>query len=369
MRIIHHLNMEGESSNGEKVPRRSFIKGILGYSGYKAFERIGIDTSLHFVGNTGANDRTTVITLDIAERVAPTENPNFRPFVKILQEGIDKYNLGNAQKVFFSRSPEYRDVRYYTDAIEKLTNQVTPIGPKRILRTVFSTFPPEAAQAAFQSDKVADGYDKVFVPGSGFNARFRESHPELPFLDGKFANVSPETVALMERYGQKEIEDTALFVEDQVGRDQKPISSSGIFSYFLKISNGNIAQSIFDTSIFLKYMARTDRKTGKFDPSDKNDQWYLRNISDEYQGASYTSPPEGDTVKNLIGKPYHTWNLVALLHYIPPELVRAGGLYIQLANYKYQGANKTRADLQTLNDLREIENFLLTNSKREENKL
>lgn len=113
-------------------------------------------------------------------------------------------------------------------------------------------------------------------------------------------------------------------------------------------------------------MARNNTNTGDFSADDFNIKWYKQNIKDEYQGPTYISPPEGEPVINLIGKPYHSWNLVAMLQFVPLEVVRIGGVQKQLSTFTEQGLGKTRADLQTLENLREVEQFLLSYSSQEQ---
>jgi hypothetical protein len=163
----------------------------------------------------------------------------------------------------------------------------------------------------------------------------------------------------MDKDGQKELLATKLYVESKVKEEGEAVSSSILLDYFLEKNSGNLPQSIFDVALFLKMAARTDLNTGTFTADNKNIWWYQKNIKDEFQGPSYNHTPKDESAINLIGKPYHSWNLVALLYYLPANVVRAGGIYRQLTNFSAQGLGKTRADLQTLSDLREIESYLL----------
>ena len=142
----------------------------------------------------------------------------------------------------------------------------------------------------------------------------------------------------------------------------KPVSASMVLEYFLEKNNGNLAQSVFDTALFLKFMARNNPETGS-GTSEFNETWIKENIQDEYQGPSYSNPSEGESLINLVGKPYHSWNLVSLLQFFPVELIQAGGVYRQAITFKDQGLGKTRSDLQTLSNLRKIEELLMTFSQ------
>jgi len=109
-------------------------------------------------------------------------------------------------------------------------------------------------------------------------------------------------------------------------------------------------------------MARNNSDTGDFVPNENNVNWYRQNIKDEYQGQNYTSTLEDEkkSAINLIGKPYHSWNLVSMLQFLPVEVIRIGGIQKQLSTFSEQGLGKTRADIQTLDDLKKIESFLFS---------
>ena len=106
-------------------------------------------------------------------------------------------------------------------------------------------------------------------------------------------------------------------------------------------------------------MARNNYSTGKPEFGQTQIDWYRKNIKDEFQGSSYIDPPEGEEDINLIGKVYHSWNIVAMRRFFPIELIRLSVLYRQWSVYSSHGLGKIRADLQTLEDLEAIEKVLL----------
>lgn len=150
------------------------------------------------------------------------------------------------------------------------------------------------------------------------------------------------------------------FVERKKMEPQNPISSSGLLEYYLEKNSGDLAKSVYDTAIFLKFMARSDLKTGKasYDPSTV--KWFQENIKDEHKGPSYQNSADNKTLINLVGKPYHSWNLIALIAVFPVEFIHAAGVYRQLVTLRDQGIDKTKADLQTLQDLRKTEEVFLS---------
>ena len=349
-----------------EVTRRNFLKLAVGATltaplVLKEIERAvyaGIQAGLT---TPGATEKIISAALKISEKAPDSENPNYRPMADIIKEGISVYSENSNRPVVFQRHEEYKDVDYYSKIVGKFpSKQILPQAPGKVVTEIIDSFPPETREAFEQSSSIATGFELLFTPGSGFSARFRKKHPEFAYKDGEFLpRLSYEKFRLMDEDGRSEMEEMRRWVEEKRSERGEPISASFILSRFLEKNAGNVPHSIFDTALFLKFMARTDLESGSSSADKFNVQWYRQNIKDEYQGPLYSSPPEGEPAVNLIGKPYHSWNLVALLPFLPPELVQIGGLQRQLSHFREQGLGKTRADLQTLKDLRQTEELLL----------
>ena len=79
------------------------------------------------------------------------------------------------------------------------------------------------------------------------------------------------------------------FVEQTVTSNQnQPISASKILEYVLGENNGDLAKSLRDTAIFLKFTARNDLSTGKFVGYSRNQML----IRDGYQAIFWTNMGE-----------------------------------------------------------------------------
>ena len=157
---------------------------------------------------------------------------------------------------------------------------------------------------------------------------------------------------------------TRRYIEGLVSREQSPVSSSRILEHFLSKNEGNIAESLFDTAVFLKFMTRNNLdKRGKFvgdDPeSIANINWMKKDIRDEFDGPAYTQLEANDpSMLNLIGKPYHSWFLVSLLQFFPESVIQAGCYYELFKHVDEHGLGKIKADVSTLSELNGIEKFL-----------
>jgi len=93
----------------------------------------------------------------------------------------------------------------------------------------------------------------------------------------------------------------------------------------------------------------------------KNIRWMKKNIHDDFEGLSYTDMEINDPrIVNMIGKPYHSWFLIALLQFFPPPVIRAGCYYELFKHINEHGVDKIQADLKTLDELVMVDNLFLT---------
>ncbi|MCA9379832.1 hypothetical protein KC675_01490 [Candidatus Dojkabacteria bacterium] len=300
--------------------------------------------------------------LATAELFSSEENPNYRPMVDIVRQGISEFEAQGG-KVSYEKSEDYRDIDYYEDALdESIDTDGLPLKPGVVKDSFMSKIPYEANLAYLQGEYIATGgFKDFFPPGSGFYNRLIKSHPDLLNSQSQISDFD-KFFELTETAGYFEMSEMKEYIESvRVQNGEQPVSSSKVLGKFLEKNEGNLRESIYDTALFFKFMARNDKNTGRFRPTQSNVDWYKENILDEFQGPSYMDP-EGDTL-NLIGKVYHSWTLTSLVSYFPIEIVGAGGLYQQLGSLGEQGIDKTLSDLQTLAGIQDIDNLLETYKK------
>lgn len=310
----------------------------------------------------GATDTLVKATNKISEAAPNSENQQFRPLKEIINEGVNNFEERTGKKVYYKRSKDYKDKDYYSSLIDKIgKSSILPKLPKDIIEQFKSDLPYEAYQVYLSSEYRITSFENIFAQGSGFYERFKAHHPGL-IREDNYVQSYGKLFEAMRHEGNDEIEKIVQFVEQTRAKVNKPISASYILSYILEQNHGDLGRSIFDTSVFLKFMSRNNPETGAINNDTYNEKWYQENILDEYQGPSYNSPPAGETSVNLIGKPYHSWNLIALNQFFPVELIQVAGIHRQLASFHEQGLGKSRSDLQTLQDMREIEKELLSYS-------
>ena len=182
------------------------------------------------------------------------------------------------------------------------------------------------------------------------------------------------------------------YVESEVERNGgQPISASRILAYTLDRNNGDLAKSLWDTAIFLKFMARANLQalqrnekaefTGFDQRAGENTQWFVDNILDEYgkvnpytayvgqafrddiNPSERTNFDQNTSLVNLIGEPYHVWQIAAYLDAFPPEIVN---MFVGLNMYstkESQGESKIAADMWGLVGLSDLDQYLQGNGK------
>ena len=343
----------GENTAERTITRRKFlefaVKGTISAAlAVKGLEQVFYRSLISGLASPDTNDKAATAALRISESAPNSENPDYRPMTEIIKEGISDYQKQTGKSVFFQRIKEYKGPEYYAGVIKRFAlSGLIPQSPNKIVSKLIYSLPGEALAAHSQSSIKIESFDQLYTDGTGFESRYKERHSGSRSEEGKL-----------------EINELRRRIEDKSKETGEPVSASFVLSHFLGKNNGDLSHSIFDTAVFLKFMARNDPESGNYLPSDVvNVVWYRQNIKDEYQGPSYNFPPKNETAINLIGKPYHSWNLVAMLQFVPVEVIRVGGVQKQILNFKEQGLGKLRSDLQTLKDLRETEKLLLSYSR------
>lgn len=362
---------ELEQTEKTGLTRRQFLKrAALAAAGGAVvlssgeLENLTISGVLRFLENP---QRAEATFRNIANRLGnERENPAFRPMVEILQEGIKEYEEKTGRKTYFQRNPDYRDYSYYEEKINKAAKDwfaVLPYDPRDFINVfTLRKVTPAIKTAILEVDRDFYGFPSFMSEvGGGMRARFIKEYPD-------YADKSWDKRKLAEdKIGDKIKEyltEAKSYVESKVEKNEnRPVSASKVFSFFLDKNEGDISQSLDDTFRFLKFAARNDFEnadyTGnKVDRAWSNVAWMRSHILDEYGSKNYSRETNGQL--NLIGKPYHSWSLVSLLTYLPSEVVSVGNLFVQLVELPSQGVTKLHSDLVTVADLKKIESSLLS---------
>jgi len=338
----------------KRISRRDFLKlaPVLLVGGYFGLKELVAEATRSAIGYSGVTDIFFDLTDSLDNAPLAEVNSEARPIKDILGEGINIFESKSGKIAFFNREPEYRDAKYYSEGMKKkMSSRLALSGPKEMEEDLRSLSPGDANAVLSESFLRVSQYEAIRLTGSGFYNRFRIRHPEL-FKENKVVDYSKYFETSLKE-AQLEVQLIDRYVEDRTKAESKSISTSEIFSYFLVRNDGNVGQGIADTYVYLKFKREVDA----------DDEWFSRNIKDEFAGKNFNKMPAGQERLNLIGKPYHSWNFLNLLRYFPVEVVRLGGLSKQLGSVIDQGVDKVIADTRTLEDLRDVDTFLLTYSK------
>lgn len=317
----------------------------------KAFERSmyeGVAQSLLY---PEISDSVVEVTKRLGARLDGIENPSFRPMTAIISEGINSYEKSGG-KAFYEKNSNFKNIEEYSKDVRNFFEVSKLKDPRLLMEEMISNMDESTKDAYLFSDHQSSTFAQIFPKGSGYYNRLVKSNPNIVKENGQVNAGSFYGAALIA--GPMELASAHKYIEQSVLESRGPVSASKCLEYYLSLNEGDLGASIFDTTIFLRSMARNNPQTGTDDPNAFNESWYLNNIKDEYQGRPYTDSGDQPII-NLIGKPYHSWNLVSLMKYFPVEMIQAGGINRQLLTMNEQGLTKTRGDLETLSDLRDIE--------------
>ena len=347
------------------LSRREFLKLapvflVGGAVAIKEIETTFYDGLRLGLTNPKVSDYVSSALLKVTENAPKSENSKFRSMVEIVKEGIESYERHSGKDAIFKRNPEYRDANYHGTVLKGITTKsLMPNNPLEVVKHFETSLTPELKAAYHSSSPRIHHFEQIFTKGSGFRERLFEKHSDCFDESGEIIQFSVEVVNKVVDAGREEINKLRRLVEKRRAETGKPVSTSFLLEHYLNENDGDIAKSLYDVALFTKVMARNDPQTGKQAHGQQQIEWYQSNILDEFQGPSYTQLIDHGEAINMIGKPYHSWNLTAMLHFFPTEMVRVGGYYKQLTTFKDQGLGKTRSDFQTLKDLRGVEQLLV----------
>ena len=430
----------------QKLSRREFLK-LAGVAGTAlAFKPVidatadiwqpkVVDLGIEVLKNPAAvesilgSSASSLETLALRDRRAEgapeiTTNPSYRSMTEIIGEVLDRRH-SEGKPVSYQRVAGYEDLPYYLDKLQKVAHD--PANRDRVLtesgEVSASSYVLGYIPGAFENTTI---YSENFFP-EDVKSVFEMSHGnpqfsfeliqnESGFLDRTIETLGEKSLILLElnkrdileyleqayvywhTHGNEidkiirtYLQDIKQHIEKLVTQTEAPVSAGEIFSYCLSRNNGSITKSLMDTTLFLKYMARSDTTMDTFfevktqpEKARVNEDWFKRNIKDEYgkvgsyselphetypYGGLLSAKPEVADLEvdkdlhllNQIGKPYHAWNLVVNLTAVPPTIAQIGVAWRQLETFKSQGPIKTAADFRAALELNKLDSLFMMN--------
>jgi len=178
-------------------------------------------------------------------------------------------------------------------------------------------------------------------------------------LDKQYPIISPNLISNHFQTIKKDL--TNIFHEE----GETPISMSRILVYFLKMNSGALHPALGDMTGFFKYMARSELMHNA--PSRPID-WLGSHVRDQLNrnfSLNNFPPleelPKGeikDSVISIWGLMYHIPNLVYLLSYFSPNIVRSAATIEYISSDHVAEAYKVKVDGEVVNSLNDIFSYL-----------
>jgi hypothetical protein len=349
----------------------------------------------HSLWTMAANGINAAISLDqqlfpSPEGTKSLRNPDCRPVSQQIIEAILNYELQHGKKVTYRRSPDYRDDTYYDNVLENILASPEFKSPNEtswqmlgydmffLYDELEKAMPGEAKEMYESSHNAIWAFRDVAYAGSGFKARL-ELAAGQPLPDMNLRGLADKVPAAVNEKAKQLIHEARSFVEHSVAENGgRPISASKILEYFLEKNGGSLDQSLWDTTIFLKFSARNDPETAEyidglpFTAVEKITGWMSNNILDEYgELGNWRTLPDTDqpstgilgrigtfstdrdlvlSKRNIQGEAYHNWNKWAMKAAFPDTEIEIGFVGRYLSSYGYHGPLKFSTDLSGLSE-------------------
>lgn len=335
------------------------------------------------------------------------DNPDYRPMLEIIQEAVEAYSAQGNQ-VEFGFHPDRQTDEHYANLINEWVSCIKIDDVKGVL----AGDPDTVAKVGEIKKHLMHAVDKDVIltaasfsqydygelryePDSTLGRQVREIEMYaggLPLRQlRQVAGIDNSTLSRERVTGELvrlQISEQILSVYHEVLASAEPesISASTILVKFLEHNHGHLSRAIVDTGIFLELMARNDLETGAFLPDVDRGRFpevveRFRSLRDEYSviGRHFSTetarrlslgvdPAYKDLSPiNLVGSPYHVWQIVGLLYSFPPGLIQRAVLATQLFEFnplengeppRNQGSLKTLTDLRVLEDLYVLNRYL-----------
>lgn len=333
-------------------------------------------------------------------------NSDYRELLDIIQAGIDVYkNEDRNRKVYYQTSR--KDKIFYNSLLKKFTDDLSPFSPispiinsERIKLSLSNLLDDETRNVIWKLYEWSYSYLDFLIPNSSLYMQIEDRLVEngenryqlkQKIFTGSIGNDKLLFTKGAEIFNQW-VKTNKDFLEGEYKEDL-PVSTSKIISHYLKENDGNLSKSLWDTAIFFKILARYNhvdnqplyyRKNlieGIFLSSSavKSAEYTATYIKDEFgkvnnfnflkkqldrrqikSQANYYDNDKDLSLVNQVGTPYHKLYLVALLSYLPPEIVKYFASADTLFSIDEYGIVKTEVNIDAISSLDKINQYLLT---------
>jgi hypothetical protein len=326
---------------------------------------------------TGPNTEwiSSEIPPELLGKEIPTKNEFYRQPLVILSEGISLYedwkkSDSNLFKISYNKPPNYID----TQRMASLLTKGTP--DRWFLDGLIGNDQPDNNTIEFSMGGVRS-FDYIVVanPGTGLIRQVKDGYKQKTQRDFDLSTDDQEQ--FLKNNCLKWFDDAKKFVNKEVDKKGKQ-STSLLFAYFLHKNKGNLNESMWDTTLWLKVAGRNDLQTWEQKPTRQGAElltsmfkdefslnisanWVLENIPTD--SSVLNSPEKYVNMQykdfmpvNRAGSFYHPWNIMALSTSASSMILErfVHAQYSYLTETQYHGKNslvpdgreKVKADLE-----------------------
>ncbi len=273
------------------IDRRGFLKGMAIGGGLVAASQLvqepaaqraaakgGLEVILNNPGlldpAVGALHRWMMIAANSelkAAGITPKENPNFHPLEKDIALAIKSFQ-NEGGNVTYQRSSAYRDEKFYQGVLRQTVNDpnvelgnsedywqpILGFKTLELVQQMINRVPRDAwTLFDFVEERDYSGYNSFLkVAHSGVTTRTFEQ-TGLPRNFGISNPNFDQDLDKLSNAIQDQLYEARDFVENEVATNGgKPIPISRVILHFLRQNNGELGRSLWDSTIFLKFMTR-----------------------------------------------------------------------------------------------------------------
>jgi len=363
-------------SEEKPLSRRDFLKLSSVAAGAWALSQTKIGrkaTSLL----TGANTEwiSSEIPPELQGKEIPIKNEFYRKPLVILNEGMSLYedwrkNDSNLAEISYNRPPNYID----TQRMASLLAKGTP--DDWFFDGLIGNDQPDHNTIEFSMGGVRS-FDYVVVanPGTGLIRQIKDEYKQKTKRDFDLSTDDQEQ--FLKNSCLQWFDEAKKFIDVEVDKKGKQ-STSLLFAYFLYKNNGDLNESMWDTTLWLKVAGRNDPQTWEQKPTRQGAELLTRMFKDEFSlgiSANWVleNVPPDDVVLNSpekylnmqykdyitvnrAGSFYHPWNIMTLSTSVSSTILErfVHAQYSYLAEIEYHdknslapdGREKVKADLE-----------------------
>jgi len=350
----------------DTLSRRDFLKvasvavgAVVAGKGVNYLSKVKpVNRAVFLTTGWNAEQIVSEVPPELKGKEIPVKNESYRPPLLILNEAIALYEKwketgSSLAELSYVRPPNYLDVPSLRDKLKNL------IKTDRNINTSDPNFLPDLPINLLKSN---DQQGHCFIeftgsqlrnaseissedPGTGLMRQVREEYRKVSGTE--FDAFLADTELSKEEYLKVEclnwFKGAGTFVEREVAKSGRQ-STSLLFAYFLYRNKGNLMESLWDTTLWLKIAARNDLETLNFYPKRAGAQLLTRLFKDEFSLKISANWVEDNTQLddallndigvqvgmqykdfmpiNRVGGLYHAWNIIALAGSMSPLLIK-----------------------------------------------